>query len=277
MKKQKMTGIELLLCVAVGMILVLLDVNNILPVKSFLKTFDNIKYILAGCICLVFGMIVAVLMIKQAVKNHKNKINDIEQRKNDALDYHNIGGLFYRIEKQNTAYSGIFAYLLSVGFTVTGLLMLLHSLARFSMTELTFQFYVAFPLSFLLIAGLFLFFLGYTGNKITDRHMLKLSDLEKITAKCIFVSESKKKNRKKPYYTAVYLYSTGVCYVVHKEEIKYTAKNKPKQQSKKDIYYSREQKRAITRNEFIRNNKMIFGGLAITILTLLITVILFFV
>ena len=255
----------MVLGIAIIAAVILLENNHIVSLTSLFDDANTVLEMIRSMIVILAGVVSAVMLMIFLAKQQRKKKNENDIPAPDTSEYHQLNGIYYRTEETGNIKGYVILAVFALLCIILGLAMLLERLADANILSVPLKLVVLLAAVLLLIIGTALVVIGIAGNRLDEGLFVRLSNLEKCKGTCCAVY--KNPHRKKPHYIAVYDFSAGTYHMLHRETIQYSAKNRPDFLSEKDIYFSREKKRAITKRECDVNIRAIWLGTIIILLS----------
>jgi hypothetical protein len=229
---------------------VVLEHNDVISFDGLTDAMDISRfviYMLMGVVCTYGGISLIVRGIIQTVKNDTKMYNITENKVYNITD------------KRATK------YMTAVFITILGMWIIFNQLQIYNVVEFPFSTFGLLLYLFSFVTALLLWLTGYGDTKLLNRGICRLSDLEKIRARCALVYKCIEGN--KEYYSAIYEYSVSCENLAYADRKKYKENNKPEINSYIEIYYSRDKKKAVTRGDFYKGIRYMIYGVVILLVT----------
>ncbi len=249
-KKYGQSIIKWLIVIVIIIIMVSLEHSGIISFGEVIDSINIIDFgimVLVGICCTYAGISLITHSIMRKSTNNKN---DKEANISDN-----------KADNKTVQY-----YILGIVLSIFGIWMIINQLQAYNIVKLSFDtsrllLYLAAFATALILWGI-----GYNDTRLLNKGFCKLSDLEKIRARCVSFDKYIENNN--VYYKAVYEYSVSCenhTYVARK---KYKENNKPDINSYIEVYYSRDKNKAVTRRDFYKGIRYIIYGVVILFVTI---------
>lgn len=230
---------------------VVLEQNDVISFEGLTDAMDIshfVIYMFMGIVCTYGGISLIVRGIMQNIKDHNQMYNITDKRVCNLTDK--------RATKHMTA----------VFITIVGMWIIFSQFQIYNVVKFPFSTFRLLLYLFSFIAALLLWLTGYSDTKLLNRGICRLSDLEKIRARCALVYKCIEGN--KEHYSAIYEYSVSCENLAYADRKKYKENNKPEVNSYIEIYYSRDKKKAVTRGDFYKGIRYMIYGVVILLVTI---------